>query len=210
MIINHKYKFCYFAIPRTGSKALSQVLIEKLDSEVYLRMHASYEEFVNKSPEDYQRYLKLTTIRNPLDSIVSSYFKKKTDHNGRFSRGTYKLGKPLSKRALEEFHFIKNNNASFSEFLCHFYSNAIYQKNRITDTANACDVIFKFESLQTDFNHFLDRLGLQPIEIPVVNKTKEKSNDFLKYYDAKAQNVALKAFAPIMENWNYDFPKDWI
>lgn len=208
MIINHKYQFVYFAIPRTGSKAISKVLVEKFDSQDVPPMHLGYEDFIKTATPAEKKYFKFSSIRNPLDSVVSAYFKKKSDHNGRFSRGTFKKGKKIAPRAMEEYRFIVEQNADFPAYFEAFFQEP-YHRPKHEVTIENMDAIIQFENLQTDFNAVLQKLGLPEYEIPVFNKTAEKDAEFLKYYSAGIRPLAMASFSSIMKKWNYQFPESW-
>ena len=208
MIINHQYRFCFFAIPRTASKALSQALIDQLGSEEILRMHASYPEFMEQASAKERRYFTFTTVRNPLDSIVSAYFKKKNDHNGRFSRGTFKEGRPIGKRAMTEYRFIVDNDADFATYFAHFYQEE-YRIPRHEKTASKVDHILKFERLAEDVQQLCTQQDWPPVSIPLKNKTEGKTASFLDYYTPQIIPQAKRVVGPLMSDWGYDFPAEW-
>lgn len=208
MIINHQYGFCFFAIPRTASKALSQALIDQLGSEEILRMHTSYEEFFAQANRKEKRYFTFTTIRNPLDSIVSAYFKKKNNHNGRFSRGTFKDGRPIGKRAMEEYRFIVEHEADFAAYFKHFYTQE-YRIPRHEATAKKVDCLLRFEHLADDVQQLCQSQDWPMVAVPLKNKTAGKADDFLQYYTPKVIAQAKKVVGPLMMDWGYDFPKEW-
>lgn len=209
MIINHRYAFCYFAIPRTASKAISKVLIDELGSEEVMSMHTAYGEFMGQASQREQGYFSFTTIRNPMDSVVSAYFKKKNDHNGRFSRGTFKSGRPIGARALAEYRFIRDNNADFADYFLEFYREA-YHLPRHEQTVASVDKVLRYERLDEDFATLgAQKWNLPNLEIPVFNTTAGKSRDFLQYYTPKTVERAKLVFGPLMRQWGYAFPEEW-
>lgn len=209
MIINHEYKFCFFAIPRTASKAISKVLKEEMGSEEIHKMHTSYEEFQQLAAPAEKRYFTFATIRNPMDSVVSAYFKKKNDHNGRFSRGTFKNGRPIGVRAMAEYRFIVDNDADFAAYFLEFYKD-VYQIPRHEATVRSVQTILRYESLDTDFATLLAKKWNRPeLKIPVFNQTAGKSRDFLSYYTPETRVRAKQVFGRLMGEWGYDFPEGW-
>ena len=208
MIISHKYRYIFFSIPKTASTAISHLLIDKYDGERYMRKHSLYDEFINSAPENYHGYFKFTTIRNPLDQIVSEYFKKKNDHKGRFSRGRFKNGVKLRPKAIEKYNFIRNNNATFSEFFNEFY-NTKYERPRILHTISKCDLVIRFESLQKGFDRFTQILGLNQCDIPIVNQTHKKDTSYDMYYDDSCKELVYNNFLEYMNDLNYSFPNSW-
>lgn len=209
MIINHQYQFCFFAIPRTASKAVSAVLKEKFDSDEILKMHTSYEEFMNQASKAEQQYFTFTIIRNPLDSIVSAYHKIKSDHNKRFSRGAYKDGRPIAKRAIEAYRFIAERDASFADYFAVFHQDE-FRRPRHETTVQKVDYCLRFENLQEDFNATMNKIGLPSAKIPVYNATKGKSSEFLSYYNPAIIPQAIRVTATIMAEWGYSYPEHWL
>lgn len=205
MIINHQYRFCFFAIPRTASKAVSKVLIDELNSEAILKMHSGYNEFFEQASPDERQYFSFTTVRHPMDSVVSAYFKKKSNHNGRFSRGTFKDGRPIGQQAMNEYNFITKNDASFQDYFLHFYHQP-YHKPRHELTASKVDYLMRYEQLQDDFDTVMNQLNLPTLKIPVFNKTSGRDVDYLSFYTADIRDRARLVFGPIMKDWGYDFP----
>jgi hypothetical protein len=208
MIINHQHQFCFFAIPRTASKAVSAVLIAHCQSEEIMRMHTSYDEFQAQAKPSEREYFSFTIIRNPLDSLVSAYHKIKSDHNSRFSRGTYKDGRPLTPRAISAYRFIKEKEASFVDYFLKFHQEP-FRRPRHEATARKVDRCLRFENLQDDFNDTLQMIGLEPRIIPVRNTTAGKHKDFVSYYTPEIIPQAITVTRDIMNSWGYVYPKKW-
>jgi hypothetical protein len=208
MIISHHFKYCFFAIPRTGSQALSRHLIDNYKGIRMGRMHAGFEEFHRDTHNTFKDYFSFTIIRHPLDSIVSAYFKKKTDHNQRFSRGVFRNGRRIGRRSMEEYRFIKEHDASFSDYFLHFFTEPL-EWPRHTNTKSSVDMVLRFETIEPDFQAVCKKLHMPNLTIPKINKTSSRSSDWRKYYDQEARQRAKQAVAPLMQIWGYDFPQDW-
>ncbi|PHI20312.1 hypothetical protein CEQ90_08995 [Lewinellaceae bacterium SD302] len=203
MIINHAYQFCFFAIPRTASKAISKLLVEEMGSKEIHKMHTSYGEFRQLATPKEKDYFTFATIRNPMDSVVSAYFKKKNDHNGRFSRGTFKGGRPIGAKAMAEYRFIVENDADFSTYFLEFYREP-YRIPRHEETARSVQTILRYESLDADFATLAAKKWNRPdLKIPVFNQTAGKSRNFLDYYTPEALERAHFVFGRLMGEWGY-------
>ncbi len=187
---------------------MSKVLVEQYGSQEIQPMHKSYDEFQGTANEAERAYFTFTSIRNPLDSIVSSYFKMKSDHNGRFSRGSFKDGRPLARSALEAYRFIKQNNASFAQYFRQFHQES-YHLPRHEATVEQVDDVLRFESLERDFARLMQQLRLPVYPIPHFNQTAGRSKDFLSYYSADIIPQAIRVMGPLMHKWNYSFPAAW-
>lgn len=184
------------------------MLVEELGSEEVYQMHLGYEDFLKIASEEEKGYYKFASIRNPLDSVVSAYFKKRADHNGRFSRGTFKKGKPIAPAALAEYDFIVNQGADFPTYFKEFFKDP-YHRPKHEATVRNMNALIRFENLQADFNEIMDQLALPQLEIPIFNKTAERRPDFLTYYTPEIKDQAIRCFSPIMADWGYDFPPQW-
>ncbi|MEM1319717.1 MAG: sulfotransferase family 2 domain-containing protein [Bacteroidota bacterium] len=208
MIINHQHRFCFFAIPRTASKSVAKLLIEAYGSQGILKRHSSYGEFIAQAKPEERDYFTFTTVRNPMDSVVSEYFKKKSDHRGRFSRGSYRDGRPIAPAALRRYRFIVENDASFAEYFAEFYQEP-YRLPRHEETAQKADVVMRYEQLEEDFEKLLKKLNLPLHPLPKINATAGKRGHFLDYYTPEIVPQALSVFTPLMQQWGYSFPEHW-
>jgi len=67
MLISHKHKFVFTAIPKTGTRSVYTVLKKHYDGEVYKDHHTII-------PDEFKNYYSFTVIRNPYDRIVSMWW----------------------------------------------------------------------------------------------------------------------------------------
>ena len=208
MIISHQHRFCYFALPRTGSKAVSKALNDAGYGQMVKPMHRSFTEFMATATPAEKGYFTFCTIRNPLDSLVSAYFKKKHDHNGRFSRGTFRNGRPIAEENLKEYRFIQENDADFASYFEHFYTTP-YTRPRHEETVRRVDRVLRHENLAEDFKETLDTMGLPDVPLPVYNVTKGKKPEFTAYYPERIRPQAREVLGQLMKDWGYAFPEDW-
>lgn len=68
MIISHSLKYVFFAIPKTASKSVSELLINQYQGEY----HGNYHNVV--IPENCLSYYKFCTVRHPYTRAVSFYY----------------------------------------------------------------------------------------------------------------------------------------
>ena len=90
MIISHIHRYLFVELPRTGSSAVSKELILNYDAENILRKHATYRDFLKQASKQEKEYFVFSSIRNPMDKILSLYFKYKTDHRRYDDPETYR------------------------------------------------------------------------------------------------------------------------
>ncbi|MEJ7583959.1 MAG: hypothetical protein WKF43_07690 [Acidimicrobiales bacterium] len=102
-IVSEAHGYLFIHAPRTGGTALAEmVLVRQLEGrrvpkqriEVQsgsggrrtVRQHATLDHLIEAglvTPEDAQRLLVFTTVRNPFDSLVSGYVKRRTTGVGK-------------------------------------------------------------------------------------------------------------------------------
>jgi|TARA_R110000737_G_scaffold306646_1_gene314367 hypothetical protein len=209
LIINHKYKFCFFQIPRTGSTAIANELLEFYESEQILHKHSNYDQFLSNATNQEREYFKFAGIRNPLDSIVSQFLKMKNDYDRKFARGIFGSGKPISDGALAKYHFIQSTNASFEDFFKKFVTPEFFKPHQET-TISHMDFIIRFDKLQDDFTKLTTLLDIPTIKIPVINATKHKDQEYQNYYTGELIPIAIDILSPVMDKYNFSFPEEWI
>lgn len=212
MIISHKHKYVFVEFPQTGCSAVARELMENYDGHRILFKHAQYHEFLGKANDEEKKYYAFSTIRNPLDIVVSKYFKFKTNHEN-YETKKVKHGK-IRRLVMPKYEgrrrdFIVNNDASFEEYFLHFYTWP-YSAWSILNHHDL-DFVMRFENLTDDFAQVLLNIGIDPVrQLPQFNKTGEKKKHFYEYYESERVRVrAVKVFSPYMYEWGYQFPESW-
>lgn len=210
MIISQKHRYLFIEVPHTGSTAISQELIENYDGQPILHKHAHYNEFLKSVNNRGKRPFVFAGIRNPLDDVVSIYFKFKTNHKGNFTdlEKLTRNGGFVTQSHTRRFNFIQDSNADFSTYLKEFF-NRPYTTD-YSWTYKELDFVIHFENLQVDFAQAIRLVGLEPVRaVPLVNKTAAKGDDFISYYDPAVYQRARNVFGPYMEKWGYKLPAHW-
>ena len=209
LIISHKHKYLFVELPQTGTSAISEELCKYYDGMRILKKHATYQDFLNAIPEG-KDYFVFSCIRNPLDKIVSTFLKIKTNHKGKYDNPIYwsRNGGFISDRRIKAFNLLKGTDFGFSIYFKKFY---IFPYDDMSCLSHKqFDFIIRFENIQHDFSELLELLGLQQIrQLPVVNRTSEKEKDYLSYYTPDMYKRVVRIFGPYMQKWDYDFPATW-
>lgn len=52
MVISHKYEYLFVELPRTGTTAIHNELLEKYDGQGILSKHANYRDFLKIASEE--------------------------------------------------------------------------------------------------------------------------------------------------------------
>ena len=210
MIISHRYRYVFVEVPRTGSTAISAELRENYDGHEILRKHATYRDFLRLATPDERKYFTFAAVRNPLDVAVTRYVRLKNDvqqiyHDPR--KVAYRNS--LASRVERRVHvWVQRTDADFESFLRRWY--VIPYDTWTTLDHDRMDGVIRFESLVSDFDATLRRIGVAPArELPVRNATPGRDRDWVAYYTQSAIRRAVWVFGPYMERWGYAFPSEW-
>lgn len=218
MIISHKYKYVFLCLPRTGTTAVRKELCENYEGEEILYKHAPYNVFLNQANDEEKKYKVLVTLRNPMDRIVSLYYKYKSNHDGINKKQIKDFGTKnyfqiqlikLSNQILgNRSSYVTKYDPSFSEFFMKFYSMPYSDWHSLY--FDHYDYIMRFENLQNDFEKAISFLGMNlKRPLPVVNKTKKDTQTFDELYTKDVVNQAQKVFYHSMNKYGYSFPEEW-
>ena len=213
MIISHLHKYVYIEFPQTGSSTVAKELMANYEGERILFKHAQYHEFLKNATEEEKGYYAFSAIRNPMDVVVSTYFKTLTDHDG-FLNNKVKHGKwlrriamPLKRRLTGRD--VISNKLNFEEYFLKYFKLP-YSAWSIMDHKDL-NKVMRFERLSEDFTEAIGEMGIPLVRpLPVYNKTDKKEKDFTEYFESlEAKKRAVKVFGPYMEEWGYTFPESW-
>ena len=210
MIISHKYKYLFVELPHTASTAISKELTEHYDGQKIIRKHAYYHEFLKIATPEEKKFFVFSGIRNPLDVIITPYFKYKSNHEDVYT--TPKLWKRnggfVPNSALTKFNFVQTTNADFPTFFKKFYYLPYDDWSCLAH--HQFDFIIRFENLQSDFATLLSLLKIEQVrDLPLANKTPDKKGDFWTYYIPEIRDLARNVGGPYMKKWGYKFPNNW-
>jgi hypothetical protein len=210
MIISHIHRYLFVEIPQTGSVAISHELCNHYHGEPILEKHSFYSDFLKIASSEEKNYFVFCGVRNPIDDVITWYFKLKTNYGEEFTDpGKRKkiriIRKLIGTRMFEE---VANNNLDFQTFFLKYYR--IPYSNFASLMPGHFDYLIRFESLQEDFARVLHMLGLEPKRpLPVRNATKGRTKDFYSYYTPEIIPRAKRVFGPFMKQWGYQFPPEW-
>lgn len=188
MIINHKYKFVFVHIPKTGGTSMTLMLSKYIDKTLPTEGHGWQRRFHKDSMHSTLKpypsnYFSFGFMRNPWDWLVSIY------HSG---CNVY-CGKICNFKNFDEFVDVAcKKGKSQLDWL-------------IVDNASV-KYIAKFEDYEDECKYIFDTLKLpMPSVIPHrLNNTANRDNYRKWYSDELAEKVA-KSFANDISHFNYQF-----
>lgn len=210
MVISHKYRYLFVELPRTGSTAISKELCEHYDGSRILYKHATYEAFLRSAAPEEKKYFVFSGIRNPMDDVVSLYFKYLTDHKRRFSNANKRAKRKglVGYLTTRRFNFVQAHEFDFSTYFTRYYR--MPYDNWSSLSHGRFNFVIRFEHLQDDFAQALKLIGVEPVRpLPAVNPTSGRKRDFMSYYTPDIAPYARRVFGPYMRRWNYSFPAEW-
>ena len=184
-MINHKYKFIFVRVAKTGSSSILETLPKsttncegwKYDCHHIPLWHLKK----NLDKDIFNNYFKFAFVRNPFARAVSTmkYINTWKKWNG--------FDDYLN---LKESLLLKNEKEQSK------YSNQY-------DFTKGCDFIGKLESIQEDFNTVCDKIGVSRQQLPHYNTTKHRH--YTEYYDDETLKIAEEKFAKDIEHFGYKF-----
>lgn len=207
-IISHKWKFVFCLNARTASSSTASIMGETLAGEwfpaenilnaegriICKRKHSTFRELLKHKVLDqatFDNYLKVTTVRNPYDSLYSIFTKKKYAYQ-ELLKDQKSFIYHNNKGYAEDIVWIKDK--SFEEWVIKHYEELAEEGTQISISKKFtihADLILKFENIQEDFrNKFLPRIKCtQDIIIPHRKKTEGREADYREGYTKRAKEI---------------------
>jgi hypothetical protein len=199
--------------PNSASTAIHQELVENYSGSKILYKHAYYTDFLRFASDDEKEFFVFSSIRNPLDVMISRYRKFETNHGGRFSnvelyRRNRSDGLGISDDLLAKYNFAYEMNSSLANYIQKFYRLPYSSWANLSH--HEMDFVIRFENLQEDFSTVLALIGIGQVRsLPRINETKRGITDFDEYYPEFVREHVVSVFGPYMNEWGYDLPESW-
>jgi hypothetical protein len=216
MLLSHQKKFLFVHIAKTGGTSVRAALQNQRWRDPYyapIWLASKLSGFVNhevgiKLPrhakaiaakemlphEFYQTLFKFAFVRNPWDLQVSSY------HHIRRER-------PHLLNADESFEaFLRRKLDPSREWQYHIDTSITPQTDYLVDLNGnlIVDFIGHYETLQQDFDHCCQRIGVPGIALPHRRKAEDRLV-YREYYTPDTQALVSRAFARDIKMLGYEF-----
>ncbi|MBC9798669.1 sulfotransferase family 2 domain-containing protein [Sinomicrobium weinanense] len=188
-------------IPRTAGSSIGsltkQLNIVVKGHNIHNKKHIFYYETKECKSKIYPSF---SVIRNPWERAVSSFF--------------YLNNGGLNKYDLrDKQRYIQKYNGDFKAFIKNeFVSNKVYEQLHfipqykwITDLNGNIVIgsILKYESLNNDFNDFLQKNNRRPVTIPIINGSKHVH--YPQYYDKETIEIIRNVYQQDIILFDYEF-----
>lgn len=222
MIISHKHKFIYVAIPKTGSQSIRQILNPFADitsrhlhdDPYYHHTRAkSLRDHFKKNGWDWDEYFKFTMVRNPWAHLVSKW--KYINQTVYFHENKIEhVNEPFAKRSKQ---LLTKLDFDFNNFVVYWrdanpqsvkHIDMMWYCDQIewildNEDNNLLDYIGKVENFHESVDHITDKIGIPQQQIPHKNKTNHKH--YTEYYNDTTRRIVAEKSAKDIEYFNYKF-----
>lgn len=209
MIISHKHRFIFFAVPRTATHAVRQALRAHLGEDDWEQQalfgkqvipvpdiasighgHVSFQQARAYLPAGtVSSYFKFGFVRNPFDRFVSTCF------------------------------FLNRRNPGFTgnevEFMRQAIRNTRFrqrvlvspQYHMLTDGNDTLmiDYVGRYETLQESFDNICSQIGVTPAELSMKNSSRHRQ--YQCYYDETLKLSVAEFYRKDFELFGYDTEK---
>jgi glutamine synthetase len=206
MIISHKLRFIFAAIPKTGTHSVRRALRVHLgpDDEEQVRLfvekslpyaelaamrhgHISLEQLRPHIGSDiFEGYFKFAFVRNPFDRFVS-YCSFMTRDTGAFDQDPRRVMRVLLAQA--PMH--------------HVWFAPQHQFVMGADGAMLADELGRVEEMQSWYNRFCARMGIPSTALEKANASRR--GDYRDYYDDQLVEAVSRVYARDLDLFGYKF-----
>lgn len=192
-MVNDEYKFIFVHVRKTGGTSLEQVFDSSAGhgkDEVPYK-HYSAAELREMFPHKWDKYYTFSFVRNPWSWLVSRY---------KWSNGVHNY---IESATFEQFvvELCQGNTSNIPQWIvkaCEPQINMIGDSNRVI-----VDHVYRFEELQSGFDHICDVINHPKITLPHSTKTKHKH--YTEYYNDKTRELVTCKYARDIETFGYIF-----
>jgi hypothetical protein len=205
MIISHKHRFIFFAVPKTGTHSVRQALRKHLGPDdleqvgLFVQKRFSFPELENfKSGhvsamqiqpilgnDVYHDYFKFAFVRNPFDRFVS--------YCAFMSRTT---GEFVSRPRDFMKHVIIGLNPVDHLLYKPQYEFLVDHNGQI-----AVDFIGRNESMQASYDKICQTIGMPSTKLELINSTEHRP--FMEYYDDETYGLVSNLYRKDLELFGY-------
>jgi hypothetical protein len=198
-MIDHKYKFIFVHIPKTGGISISKLL------DASESTHNKIDYYINNKTKNYYKF---TFVRNPWDRFVSlyNYYIKGSEIYGNRSAMPFVSFEHFVDRMNDGHEMISNqvsNNLHVKKI--HYESQISFIRTSKMDKSgyDSVDYLGRFESLQLDFYNICKELGIPKLKLPHHNKTKH--NHYTEFYNTRTKKIVEEKYIEDVEYFKYNF-----
>jgi hypothetical protein len=216
----------FIMIPRTGCSAIGRTLREQLGGEflprhavtdahgkiVLSHKHNTLQQLLDAgllTHAEADGLFKFAGVRNPFDSLVSLYMKKKHKYQKNLADPSSWVHRDPAYA--EDMRFCRDH--SFDEWIARHYHGSTLKRllgrgrrSMYARFTEGVDFVVRFEHLNRDFSAALRRASVtRHVELPAVNVTGERGPSYRSYYSAASRRAVEQTFRSDLEQYGYCF-----
>ena len=209
MIISHRHRFIFVQVPQTGCTAIGSYLLDNVDCESVISKHTTIETAYHQLDHDVRSYAVVASVRNPIDQVMSSFYKLKSDHHGELEAAADDGGASIKANRMERLEWAADPAHGFDDYVLTFLRKP-YAPIWLGSMRRA-DQLLRFESLADDFDRARAALGC-PDGPPLAyaNRTSRPRDDLqIDAVSGPARAQLLRMCGPFMREWGYSEPDGW-
>jgi len=221
-ILSEQHRYLFLLAPRTASTAVAEALCsqgagrwvpeknlyDRRGRIILQKKHGTARDLLRfglLTKNDLANLTVFTAVRNPFDSLVSLYVKKRTSYQPLRERDDTFVNR--IPRFSSDMDFVMDH--SFSEWIDYRYRVparvpflAIHMYRKYLRDA---DEIMRFETVEADLGRIADRLGVGVVNLTQKNVTQERRPAYRDYYTDRSRRIVQKIFRPDLERFHYKF-----
>ena len=164
-------------------------------------------EFLRIASEEEKKYFLFSTVRNPLDEVVSRDYRLKHDHKSAFSDPEAVRKDFADYSDLRKYEFVRANDASFASFFQRFHRWPF--GGWIDVSRPHLHFVMRFEDLDEDFSRVLKLLNIPQIRPLPTTNASNRPREWEDLYSGDIEDQARRVFGPFVRRWDYEFPSHW-
>ena len=205
-MINHKHKFIFIHIHKSGGSSMCHDLgIQTNRTSVNFmaeKNRIDHHETISESlifNQKYKEYFKFAFVRNSWDRLLSLwlYFQKRGAH-------------PVN--SVDFTYFITHLESCICELDNSLFSNSQRKINLLYPQChfifdwwgnNAVDFIGRFENLQSDYDIVCDKIGIPRRKLSHKNKTQH--THYSEYYNKETRDIVAEKYKQDIDYFGYEF-----
>ena len=208
MIISHRHKFIFFAVPKTATHTIREALRQHtgpndweqqvLFGKEYLPIpelarlqhgHISAQEIrPHLEAGIWSSYFKFAFVRNPFDRFVSScFFLNRADPNFEGTAVAF-MKERLQRPRFQQRVLVRPQ----------------YQQLCTAEGDIALDYVGRYEDLQVSYDTICEKIGVSKSELGKNNSSKHSG--YTKYYDDDLRQQVADFYKDDLQFFSYDFP----
>jgi len=153
--------------------------------------------------------LKVASVRNPFDSLVSLYFKQRFKYQPLLSDPASWVNRDPTYA--KNMRYARTH--SFNQWVLKKCSRQLMKRlfgfppSMFADYTRGADLVMRYESIEQDLERIFRRVGVKPnSSMPVINRTDERSDRNYRPFYSKAAKLAVGVvFRDDLKTYGYQF-----